>query len=82
MMEDLLEERLNEIYPTLGCCTCDICRADILAFALNRLPTKYVVYPIGEVYSKLYVLKLQHDADIVAALTQAAQMVTENPRHP
>lgn len=82
LMEDLLEERLNEIYPSLGCCTCEICRDDILAFALNRLPNMYVVCPTGEVYSKLYVLKQQHDADVVAALTQAATMVTENPRHP
>lgn len=82
LMEDLLEERLDEMYPALGCCTCQTCRDDILAFALNRLPSMYVVCHAGEVYSKLYVLKQQHEADIVTALALAAKMVAQNPRHP
>lgn len=81
VMEDLVEMRLTEIYPTLDCCTCEQCRNDIVAFALNQLPCKYVVTRVGEAYSKLYTLQQQHDTDIVSAITQGTAKIREYPRH-
>lgn len=81
VMESIAEKKLDEIYHSLDCCHCEQCRSDILAFALNRLPTKYVATPQGEAYSKTYSLTLQHDADIIAALTMGARLVAGNPRH-
>ena len=69
IMEDIVENKMNQIQGTLGCCTCEHCRSDIIAHALNHLPGKYVVTPRGEIYSKTYALGLQHGTDITAALT-------------
>ncbi|MCI8406454.1 MAG: late competence development ComFB family protein [Oscillospiraceae bacterium] len=82
VMEDLVEEQFDKIQKTLQCCTCEYCRSDIIAHALNHLPGKYVVTPRGEIYSKTYALGLQHGTDITAALTAAANVVREHPRHP
>lgn len=81
IMEDLVVDEYNRTAGTLKSCTCDNCRADTIAYALNQLPTKYVATRKGEVYSKTYILRNQHYADVVAALTKATKVVQNNPRH-
>ena len=81
LMEPLVEEEFETLAPTLNCCTCDACRSDIIAFALNQLPPKYVATQKGEAYSKTYILRNQHAADIMSALTKAANVVGKSPRH-
>ena len=73
VMEDLVEFRFDEIQSTLDCCTCEHCRNDIIAYALNLLPQKYVVSDKGAV--------AQHSSDIMAALTKGAEIVKKSPRH-
>ena len=80
-MEQIVEVKLDEMMNLLVCCGCVLCRNDIMAYALNRLPPKYVVSTTGEVYTKMDALKTQHGADIVAALTHAVQAVSAAPRH-
>ena len=58
-----------------------ICRADIIALALNRLPPRYVCTPAGEMITKLDQATLQKKADALTALTQAAELVKASPRH-
>lgn len=81
IMEDLVEEEYAKAARTLGCCTCDRCRSDIIAYALNLMPPKYVATQKGEVYSKTFILRNQHYADVLAALSKAAAVVKEHPRH-
>ena len=81
IMEALVEEEFERAKNTLNCCTCEACRNDIIAFALNQLPPKYVATRKGEVYSKTYILRNQHYADMMAALAKGANLVRENPRH-
>lgn len=81
LMETLVAEKLDMVINTMDCCKCEQCRADIISFALNRLPTKYVSTRMGEVYSKMYSLSVQHEADILGALAVAVRVVVENPRH-
>ena len=81
IMESLVEDEFNRAGTSLGCCSCDACRNDVIAYALNLLPPKYVATRKGEVYSKTYILRNQHFADIMAALTKAANVVKEKPRH-
>jgi competence protein ComFB len=52
-----------------------------MAFALNALPTKYVVTRKGRLYAKLSVLQGQFDVDIIRAITDAAVRVDQSPRH-
>lgn len=81
MMEDFVLRKYEEMKDHLDCCSCESCRLDVLSYALNRLPPKYVVSREGELYSKNASYELQYKADIIAALTQAANVVRQYPRH-
>lgn len=81
IMEYLVEEEYSRAASSLGCCTCEKCRSDIIAYALNQLPPKYVATEKGEVYSKTFILRNQHRTDIMAALAKASALVREQPRH-
>ena len=81
MMETIVEEELDAMAPELECCTCEQCRNDMTAWALNQLPPKYVVTQAGGAISKADTMRIQHLTDVRTALVQAAQMVKEHPRH-
>jgi competence protein ComFB len=56
-------------------------REDVLALALNSLPTKYVTTEQGKQYAQLVdVYRLQYETDVTAALTKAAIKVMGKPR--
>ncbi len=43
VMEDCVEQKLNSVLPQMEqYCRCNKCRRDMEAYALNRLPAKYV----------------------------------------
>lgn len=80
-MEDVVFYHLDSVLADADCCKCQRCRMDIAAYALNRLPSKYVVTPKGEVYSKLLELQQQFEADVIIAIVKAIEVVKKNPRH-
>lgn len=43
VMESLVLRHVDEVIQRFNCCSCDRCRCDISAFALNALPPRYVV---------------------------------------
>lgn len=81
VMEELVEESYENVKNTLNCCQCEVCHNDIMAYALNLLPPKYVVLDERDVYSKNYILKNRMMSDIMAALVKAASVVSKNPHH-
>ncbi len=83
VMESIVEEQVNYLYNIgrLSACDCELCRTDIMAMILNKIPPKYISTKIGSVYSKFSVLKNQATADIVRYATEAADIVSKNPRH-
>ena len=81
IMEIIVEDEFSRLAASLRCCTCEKCRSDIIAYALNLLPPKYVASRKGEVYSKTFMLHNQYRTDVMAALTKAASVVREHPRH-
>lgn len=80
-MEVLVEEELDNMIEKIGVCKCERCRMDIKALALNSLTPKYVVTDSGKLYTKISLLQQQFDVDVLAAITKAAMIVKENPRH-
>lgn len=81
-MEDLVWEQLDEVIANNpGVCSCDKCRLDIASLALNSLPPRYIVTSAGETYARIKVLEYQFKVDIITAITQALQVVGNNPRH-
>jgi len=55
-------------------------RMDVLAYALNRLPAKYVVTEKGHLYSRVHELQQQFRTDILVELTKAITFIKANPR--
>jgi competence protein ComFB len=55
-------------------------KLDIMAFALNHLPPRYVVTEKGHLYTRIDELKEQFKTDIVVELSKAIKHVKANPR--
>ena len=81
IMEDMVERKLDSMMPQLDVCSCEICRTDILCYALNRLKPKYVATSQGELLSKIDSLSATFDIAIITQISAAAQVVKEFPRH-
>lgn len=79
--EILAREKLALVMERMKVCTCKTCKNDVLALALNSLPTKYVTTDAGKQYFQLDVYKKQYETDILAALTKACVRVKASPRH-
>ena len=81
LMEDIVLQNLDTVMEAEGGCTCDACKSDVVAFALNHLTPHYVATRQGRLMVKLQSYELQSRADVIAAISEAAVMVKSNPRH-
>lgn len=81
LMETVVLDKLDEIFDSLDCCKCELCKKDIASLALNNLPPKYVVTHEGELLSKLNIHEKQYKTDIIKAIIDAAEIIKDNPRH-
>lgn len=80
-MEEVVSKKTDEILKLMNICKCDKCKLDIMALALNELPSKYVVSEQGQLYAKLSELEQQFDIDIETSIIKAAVFVSKNPKH-
>lgn len=80
-METLVENKIDELIKDNNVCTCDRCKADIMAIALNNLHPKYVVTKEGECYAKLSSYEIQNAVDVISSITLAIDIVSKTPRH-
>lgn len=77
---ELILARVNEVMERFKCCKCDRCKKDVIAIALNTLPSKYIVCED----KKTAVLSRGTQtaiAEVSSALVQAIIKVKSNPRH-
>lgn len=81
LMEDMVARKLDAMMPMLNCCTCEVCRTDIICYSLNRLKPKYVATSQGELLSRIDSLSSSFDIAIVTEITNAAEIVRKHPRH-
>lgn len=80
--EVIVTERLERMLEEeKGICTCEKCKMDMLTYALNQLPPRYVSCQQGEIFSKIDGLNSQYIADILRTLVKAIKLVSANPRH-
>lgn len=78
-VQSILEEMLaEEAYARVN--ADEKTRLDVMAYALNRLPPKYVATPRGHLYTRVQELRQQFRTDIVVELTKAIEHVLANPR--
>ena len=81
LMEEYVLNTLDHMRKNLDCCQCEKCRLDIASYALNRLPAKYVATSQGEIMTKIFEFNTQFETQVMAAITNAALVVKEHPRH-
>jgi competence protein ComFB len=65
-------------------CGCDLCRDDVLVYALNRLPPRYVAQQAGEVITQVSLETDQPKADVSVVILEGMRRVHSGPRagHP
>jgi competence protein ComFB len=80
--QDIVFEKLDEMLPNISdICTCERCKCDIMALALNNLPSRYVVTERGAIFTRVSSLDVQIAADTIIELTKAIERVRKEPRH-
>ena len=85
MLRNLSEEHVAAAYDTLrrhyqDFCGCEVCRADVMVFALNRVAPRYVSSLEGSVVTEVNLEKEQSRAAIEVAMMDALRKVSMAPR--
>lgn len=81
MIEDIVAREYERLAPSVeGFCGCEECRTDVLVYALNRIPPRYVAKWEGEVITSVQLQGQQDVADISIALLDGFRRVQQNPR--
>lgn len=85
MIRNLVESRVAEAYQALrprfaGFCGCDLCREDVLVFALNRVPPRYVTSDEGHAVTGVALEGDQQRTVIEVAVIDGLQRVGRSPR--
>ena len=78
-MEVIVRDELAKLGKSVAHCDCEKCRHDIMAYALNNLPPRYIVS--NEFYPRLDLMRGQYAIDIMAKLVEGIELVNNNPRH-
>lgn len=76
IMHDLLDEYLEQLHMD---CTCDECKADVLALALNKVKPRYVTEREKEAYVKATYVDKQELTSLIVVLAECAKIVSKNP---
>jgi len=78
---EIAEDLLPTVMKQLDVEDTAVNRGDILALALNKLPTKYVTSSGGKAYTEMVEnYRIQYEIDVLASLTRAAMTVKTKPR--
>ena len=81
VVEEIVTREYERMKPSVaGFCGCDVCRADVLVYALNRVKPRYVSRLMGEVLTNVSLGSDQSVADVAAALVEGFRRVKDGPR--
>ncbi len=90
MLVNYAEKAVNQLMANVvekireqdaGACLCEICLEDVAASALNQLPPLYASSEPGDLVTESQLNELGGEQKIMAAIMNAAQIITKNPRH-
>jgi len=85
VIKNLVEEHVTTAYQTLrphfpAFCGCDFCREDVMTYALNRIPPRYVSRREGSVVTEVNLEKEQSRAAIEVVVMEALRKISVAPR--
>lgn len=81
VMETLVEAKVDRLWKNHTGCTCDQCRDDVIALALNNLPPQYVVSHAGALFVKIAQLENTREVEITRQVAAAMKVIGESPHH-
>lgn len=82
IMEEAVEYQLNRLLPTMPkVCSCEKCRLDMAAYALNRLSPQYVRTDAGALFQKLHNSSQQAEVEVLSKVISAIEMISAHPKH-
>lgn len=82
IMEEAVEYQLNKLLPTMpNVCSCEKCRLDMAAYALNRLSPQYVRTNTGALFQKLNNSSQQAEVEVLSKVISAIEMISAHPKH-
>ena len=82
-MENAVKDAVEELFAqgkNPGC-SCQRCKLDVIALALNSLPSKYVVTSMGNAVTNVALNSSQWQANLTMAVCNAIEIVRSKPRH-
>ncbi len=81
-MEDIVRRNAaGQISERPDMCKCVKCNMDVVALALNHLPSKYVATQKGHIYTKLQEMETQFNADVTREVYKAVEFIHGHKRH-
>jgi competence protein ComFB len=85
VIHNLSEEHVQASYESLvsrfpDFCGCDVCRADAMVYALNRVPARYVSSQQGSVITEVSLETDQNRAAIDVAMMDGLRRISLSPR--
>ena len=80
-MEVIVAAIADRLIPEFGMCSCEKCRLDVIAHALNQLPPHYVVSEKGALLASADVLAMQKSTDVLSTVLISIRLVDASPRH-
>lgn len=82
IIEDIASDFLNVILALrYDICTCEICKNDMLAYVLSRVPARYVTTEEGSLHTIIDQTKAEQQAQIGREIIKAMDIVSAKPRH-
>ena len=83
LMEDIVKETLEDILKDKkDICQCEQCKMDMLCYALNKIPAKYVVSSRGIIHTeKSKISESQNYIDVYSIVMEAISTVSKTKRH-
>ena len=85
MIRNLAEDQVLQAYESLrhhftDFCGCEVCRADVLVFTLNRVAPRYVATLAGSVLTEVNLETEQSRAPIDVAMMEGFRKVSLAPK--
>lgn len=81
VMERIVQDKIIYFMRQFDVCTCERCKADVVALTMNGLMPKYIVTMPSAVDPLISYYTNRLISDVTVEATKACMVVKENPRH-
>ncbi len=79
--EELIKQKLEELWKNNKFCKCDRCKRDVYALVLNRTAPHYVVSHKGKLFTKLNFSENKENIEVVKTIMEVMDTIGKHPNH-